>query len=318
MHSWVEYLSARWLSASLITICIFAFTTTAVAQPYVTDSVCPDDAHAEFHACSLEAAKTYNPPRTADGHPDMSGFWRRRGAGYESLQEHEANIDDNGGPSLVVDPANGIVPTQAWAEAKRRQNRMEYVHQNAVCRLTGVPMSMFMAGIFQFLQNADYFLVQSEEVHTARNIPIGPRDHIGEDISLWNGDSIAHWDGNTLVIDTTNQSAQSWLDQRGRFFSDEAHVEERLTLIDDNTIHYQATITDANVFTQPFTIAYPYRRNTVDGFEIWEEACFENNVLVADQLKGIGYEVYPGMTGDEARRLRAAWEVEQNIPEQSN
>lgn len=318
MQTRVECLSTKALAITAIVLCSAAVSKSAFAQPWVTDSVCPDDAHAEFHACALEAAKSYSPPLTAEGHPDMSGFWRRRGTGHESLQEHGRTIDDQGGPSLVVNPANGIVPTQPWAEAKRRQNRIEYTHHNAICRLSGVPISMYMAGLFQFMQNADTFLVQSEEAHSYRTIPLTSREHIGEGISLWTGDSIGRWEGNTLVIETTNQNGMSWLDQRGRFFTNEAHVEERMTLVDDNTIHYQATITDPNVYTQPFTIALPYRRSTTAAFEIWEEACFENNALTAAQIKSVGYEVFPGVTAAEAQRLRAAWELEQETPEQSN
>lgn len=289
-----------------------------LAQDWVTDSACPDDNHAAFHACALDAAGSYRPDLTADGRPDMSGIWRRRAAGHESLHEHARTVDDFGGPSLVVDPANGIVPIQDWADAKRRQNRAQYVHHNALCRLSGVPVTMYMSGTVQFLQNADTFFVQSEEAHAFRVIPLDGREHIGEEIHLWNGDSVGRWEGNTLVVDTTGQNAMAWLDQRGRFYTDEAVIEERFSLVDADTIHYQATITDPNVYSRPFTIAFAYRRSTDESFEIWEEACFENNELAFEQFMNVGYEIYPGMTGDQARRLRAAWELEETTPEQTN
>ena len=170
---------------------------------------------------------------------------------------------------------------------------------------------MYMTGTLQFMQSGDYFLVQGEEAHAFRMIAIDGRPHIGEDIKLWNGDSVGHWDGNTLVIDTTNQNARAWLDQRGRFFTDEAHVEEQFTLIDADTIHYQATIEDPNVYTRPFTFAIAYRRSTNTDYELLEEACYENNELARQMFINVGYEVYPGITGDEARRLKAAWDVEE-------
>ena len=283
----------------------------ATAQSWVTDSVCSDDAHAVFHACALEAAESFDPPRTAGGNPDMRGIWRRRSAAHESLEAHPKTIDDFGATSIVVDPPDGIVPIQPWAEAKRRYNRPAYVHHNAICRLSGVPVTMYMTGTLQFMQNPNHFLVQGEESHAYRVSPVDGRDHIGEGVSLWNGDSVGRWEGDTLVIDTKNQNGKAWLDQRGRFYTDEALVEERFTLIDANTIHYQATITDPNVYTQPFTIAIAYRRSTNEGFEVWEEACYENNSLASQQFKAVGYEVYPGMSGDEARRMRAAWEFEE-------
>jgi hypothetical protein len=293
-------------AASLILLSNFA-----LAQAWVTGSTCPDDNHAAFHACAIEAAKTFEPALTADGQPDMRGIWRRRGTAHESIHAHPPTPDDGGGPSFIVEPASGIAPIQDWAEAKRRQNRPEYVHQNAICRLSGVPLTMYMTGTMQFMQNADHFLVQGEEAHAFRVITVDDREHIGEDIKLWNGDSVGRWEGNSLIIDTTNQNAEAWLDQRGRFFTDEAHVEESFTLVDANTIHYQATITDPNVYTQPFTVALAYRRSTDEGFEVWEEACYENNALAAEQFEGLGYKIYPGITGEEARRLSAAWDLEQ-------
>jgi hypothetical protein len=85
---------------------------------------------------------------------------------------------------------------------------------------------------------------------------------------------------------------------------------ERYTMIDPHTIHWQVTIEDPNVYTRPFTLALAYRRDTREGFEIWEEACYEDNELAMQQFMNIGYKIYPGITGDEARRLSAAWDLE--------
>jgi len=301
------------LSGAVTAVLILGTLTQqpAQAQSWVTDSVCPDDAHLEFHRCALQAARDFDPPRTVDGVPDLQGIWRRRGAMHESLQAHPRTIDDAGGTSGVVDPQNGIVPIRDWAEAKRRYNRPAYVHHNAVCRLSGVPVTMYMTGTFQFMQSPGTFFVQGEESHAFRTIPLDGREHIGESIRLWNGDSIGRWEGNSLVVETRNQAAKSWLDQRGRFFTDEAVVTERITLIDANTIHWQATIDDPNVYTQPFTITLAYRRSTVETFEVWEEACHEDNDFAKQQFLNVGYEIYPGITGEEARRLSAAWDLEQ-------
>ena len=281
------------------------------AQSWVTDSVCPDDDHLAFHRCALRAARNFEPPRTVDGVPDMQGIWRRRAAAHESLQAHPRTLDDAGATSAVVDPANGIVPIQDWAEAKRRYNRPAYVHHNAICRLSGVPVTMYMTGTYQFMQTPGTFFVQGEEAHAFRTIPLDGRSHLGPDISLYNGDSVGHWEGNTLVVETRNQNSKVWLDQRGRFYTNEAVITERFTMIDANTIHWQATIDDPNVYTRPFTIALAYRRSTVEDFEVWEEACYENNEFAMQQFLNVGYQIYPGMTGEEARRFRAAWELEE-------
>ena len=211
---------------------------------------------------------------------------------------------------MVVDPPSGIVPIQPWAEAQRRYNRVAYVHHNAICRMDGIPLTMYMTGILQFNQTADTFLIQGEEAHAFRVIDLGDRSPLGEDILLWNGDSHGHWEGNTLVVETRNQNARAWLDQRGRFFTDEADVVERFTLIDADTLHWEATLDDPNVYTRPFTIAVAFRRLPDPSFEIWEEACYEDNEIASQAYRNVGYKIYPGISGDEARRLRAAWELE--------
>jgi hypothetical protein len=283
----------------------------ASAQSWVTDSVCPQDEHLSFHRCALRAAGNFDPPRTVDGVPDMQGIWRRRAAAHESLQAHPRTLDDAGATSAVVDPATGIVPIQAWAEAKRRYNRAAYVHHNALCRLSGIPVTMYMTGTYQFMQTPGMFFVQGEESHAFRTIPLDGGEHIPEAVKLANGDSIGHWEGNTLVVETKNQNAKNWLDQRGRFYTDEAVVTERFTMLDANTIHWEATIEDANVFSRPFTVALAYRRSTVENFEILEEACHENNAFAQQQFLNVGYRIYDGITGEEARRLSAAWDLEE-------
>ena len=271
-------------------------------------SVCPDDDHMVFHACALEASVNFEPPRTTWGLPNFQGMWSRRARAHENLHAHPQTRDDNEAPSIVVSPIDGLVPIRPWAEAKRRYNRPAYVHQNAICRLSGVPVTMYMTGLYQFMQNEEYLLVQSEEAHAYRIIPTDNRPHIGKNIKLWNGDSVGHWEGNTLVVQTQNQNARAWLDQRGRFYTDEALVEERFTLIDADTIHWSATLEDPDVYTAPFTISLAYRRRPA--MELWEEACYESNDLASQTYRNVGYQIYPGITGKEARRLRAAWQLE--------
>ena len=115
----------------------------------------------------------------------------------------------------------------------------------------------------------------------------------GEKIRLWNGDSRGWWDGDTLVIETTNQNAMPWLDQRGRFYTEDTHVIERVTPVDPETLHYQATVDDPNVYTAPFTIALPYRRISDENYEIPELACYENNVELMEVYRQVGLELYP-------------------------
>jgi hypothetical protein len=155
------------------------------------------------------------------------------------------------------------------------------------------------------MQSRDSLAITSYNSHAYRVVHLDGRPPLDENIRLWNGDSRGRWDGNSLVVETTNQNARPWLDQRGRFYTVQAKVTERLTLIDANTMHYQATIDDPNVFTRPFTVALPYRRITDDPYEMEELACYENNEELLQIYRDVGYGVFPGISPDQAREAAA-------------
>jgi hypothetical protein len=298
-----------WLLAAAAVSVGLALPATATAQHF-TESVCPDDAHAAFHVCAR--AVVPDPPRMADGRPDFSGYWRRRGWAFEDLEAHPETADDFGGPSVVVDPPDGKVPIQPWAEAQRQKNREQYMHHNAACILSGPAGTMYMTSRFQFIQDESTLVMVGEQLtaHPYRIIPLDGKPYIG-DIPQWNGDPRGRWEGDTLVIEARNHNGKYLLDQRGRFLTGEARIVERMTRLDENTIHYEATFEDPNVFTRPFTIAFGFRRDATENPEIWEEACHETNAEQLALFRNLGYRVFPGITGEQARTLKAAWEEEQ-------
>ena len=276
------------------------------------DSICQDNDHAIFHACALEAASLEPSIQTEEGRPDFSGYWRRRAWIFEDFQAHPVTADDFGGTSGIVDPPDGLVPIQPWAAEKSRENVEIFMHHNGACLLSGPAGTMYMTSRFQFLQDDQHLIMVGEQLtaHPYRIIPLDGRPHIG-DIAMWNGDPRGHWEQNTLVINSPNHNAKHLLDQRGRFITDEARITERMSLVDENTIHYSATFDDPNVYTRPFTIAFAFRRETEGNPEIWEEACYENN---EDQMRlflNNGYKIYPGISGEEARQLKTDWERRQ-------
>ena len=280
------------------------------AQEWITESTCPDNAPVAFHRCALEAAEAFEPPRTPDGWPDMGGIWVLPEVySYEDLEEHPRQLDDRGGPAGIVDPPDGTVPMHAWADARRQGHTRQYVHPSAACFLPGVPHSAYFGGVHQILQTPDYLVILGTRTHEYRVIPLAERPPLGESILLWNGDSRGRWEGDTLVIETTNLNGLTWLDQRGRFFTEEARVVERLTLVDVDTLHHQATLYDSNVYTRPFTVASPYRRSSEEGFEIEMDdsvACYENNETLLDVYRDLGFEYYPGISAAEAREAMEA------------
>jgi hypothetical protein len=297
-------------AGALCAAAVWLQSAPAAGQQEQPQFVCPDYVNPPvIYACAKEHAKTFTPPRTADGKPDLSGYWGGSQVPHENLEAHPKTPDDTGGPSALIDPPDGKVPMQPWAEEKRAENKKRYIDQNAQCFMSGVPRHLYM-GAYQFIQTPTRLVLLSEETNAYRNVIIEDRPHLGKDIVLWQGDSRGRWDGDTLVVTTTNQNGNPFLDQQGRFLTDAATVTERFTLFEPNSILYEATIDDPLVYTRPFTIAIGLRRNVRPGYEIWEEACYEGESNT-QYLRNIGYRTYPGFSAAQAREAKAAFERRQ-------
>ena len=242
------------------------------------------------------AADAWNPPRTPDGHPDMQGYWD--GGPVNASHSIEEGCCDpihakmqSRGPErlglrepLIVDPQDGRIPYQPWAAAKRREHlvnmetptKLEHIEPEDRCLLLGAPRSNYR-GDLQIRQAPGHVVILYEWVHAYRVIPTDGRPHVGEDIHLYNGDSRGHWEGDTLGVDVTNFDDSVWLDSHGSFYSEALHVVERWTLVDPDTINYEAIIEDPTVFTRPWKMTFAITRIKQEGYEFFEEACYEGN-----------------------------------------
>jgi hypothetical protein len=246
----------------------------AKIRPYGEFAGCPEEP-ALFHRCAIEKAKSFNPPRTADGKPDFQGYWGRIGIrNMENIEEHPATIDGSGGRSAIVDPPDGRLPYQAWAVPKRDAHFAKYLDAAQFCLPHGAPRFAY-GGTKLVVQTPGNVFMLNDYADTYRIIPTDGRPHLGAGIRLWEGDLRGRWEGNTLVIDVTNQLAMGPIDHVGNFISEYAHVVERVTMIDKDVIHYEATVDDPKVFTRPWTMAFGWRRNTNAEFEMWEQGCWE-------------------------------------------
>jgi hypothetical protein len=130
----------------------------------------------------------------------------------------------------------------------------------------------------QIVQGPGYVAIETEEIHDVRIIPTDGRPHISKSIRQWLGDSVGHWEGNTLVVDTTN-----FTDQTPFPGAQNLHVVERLTRADDETILYQFTVEDAGMWVRPWSGEVPIKK--IDG-PIYEYACNEANYGLANTLRG--------------------------------
>lgn len=248
-------------------------------------------------APAAEAA-TWTPPRTSDGQPDIQGFWVNQGrrlATY-NIEAMEGASDthtlisgvQSDSRSLIVDPVDGRIPYQPWARAQRTDvlnnhndpTKWEHVDPHTRCFLSGVPR-VFYQGQFQILQPPGYVVILQEWNHGSRIIPLDGRPHIGNDITLWMGDSRGRWEDNTLVVDVANKNDKTWLDLVGDFHSDAVRIDERFTFVGPDRIDYEATFDDPNVYTRPFTVALTLGRGVqgeeINSYELLESACHEGN-----------------------------------------
>jgi hypothetical protein len=217
--------------------------------------------------------------RMADGKPDLQGYYNPQAGGANfGLGEHAATYGVPGGKGVIVDPADGKLPMLDWAKAER-QSRVSpergYDDPAAHCFQNGVPRAMYTGG-FQILQPPGFvvLLFSGDTGLSHRIIPLGGRPHVPESVRLWQGDSLGRWDGDTLVVETTNFNGKAWLNQAGEIVSYAETVVERFTPVDGTTINYQATVTDPIAYAKPWTIAYPLKKQQD---ELLEDACLEDN-----------------------------------------
>ena len=255
---------------------------------------CPLDP-VKFHECALPKTKTFNPPRTPDGRPDMQGYWERAFTSQD-IEEHGADgLNIQPGPSLVIDTPDHKIPYQPWALEFRKGIVDRFISPLASCFPPGVPRDIVAPAAHQIVQAPGYVMHLLEYSHSYRVIPTGSEGHVSGNVKLWQGNSRGRWEGNTLVVDVTNMNGLAWMDNAGNFASEALHVVERFTMIDRDTIHWEGRIEDPKVYTRPWTMVSALTRNKEPGFEIWEQACHEGNRSVKDQLD-LGMKPFSGVT----------------------
>jgi hypothetical protein len=224
-------------------------------------------------------------PRRRDGKPDLTGRWDGSGGALTNtviLEDHPGGFGITAGKSLIIDPPDGIIPYQPWALAERDRRRDDangYEDPVGHCEFYDI------GRIHSFAQEIVYAgddIIINANQHITRVVNMKRREHLPAGIRLWQGDPIGRWDGDTLVVDSTNFNGKSRMAIGGDFYGADAHVVERFALIDANTLRWTMTIEDSKVFTRPWTMtsAVPMRRVPVlagAAFDV-EDTCHEGNV----------------------------------------
>jgi hypothetical protein len=239
------------------------------------------------------------PPRlmggTGDCTPSDAPRQPNRGANIGAGPDHwyeTVRTPGRARSSLVVQPADGrLPPLTQWAD-ERTDNICRHVFDSYVyldpwvrCISRGVPGSMLPSAYnnaYQIVQIPGYVVIVSEMIHDARMIPLDGRPPVGPDIRLWMGSPRGRWDGNTLVVDTTNFHDRGAI--RGYPHSDKLHVVERFTFVDAKTLGYEATIDDPKTWSAPWKVAFSMNRE--DDYKMFEYACHEGNLAVDNILSG--------------------------------
>jgi len=222
-------------------------------------------------------------PRTADGKPDLSGIWQVLNTAGWDIQDHAASLGVPGGQGVVE---GNEIPYQPWALARKRENyaNRRTADPETKCYEPGVPRATYMPYPFQIVQTSTFVGILYEYIHVTRHIYVDGTPHPKGPIdNWWMGDSRAHWEGNTLVVDVIHFTDQTWFDRAGNFHSDALHVVERYTPTDRDHLLYEATIEDPKVFTRPWKMSMPLYRRQEPNVQLLDYECY---ALLEEQNAG--------------------------------
>ena len=250
------------------------------------------------------------PPKGGDGSPGPYGNVGGYNYGWLDPGSTFTIVDGQKRASLIIDPQDGRIPAMTDAAKKRMAQFAARPTSDAVesndpglekepgayddperrplgerCILgfgsTSGPPALpdyFYNNLHQIVQTGDSILILTEMVHDARTIRMNAQ-HLPESYRFWLGDSVGHWEGDTLVVDTTN------FNDKTRFYgsTENLHVIERFTRVDEHSLLYRFTIDDPDTWTKPWTGEYTWPATNKN---IYEYACHEANYALTDILKG--------------------------------
>ena len=238
-----------------------------------------EEADSEEFVSSKSATTTINPP----------GYW----------VEH---AKPNAQASLVVDPPDGRIPALTPEGEKRRKeqrgglgpgshfpsvvNSWEDFDIYSRCISRGMLSSM-LPTLYNFgnqiVQGPGFVAIRNEMIHETRLIPLDGRSHIGQNVRSYMGDSRGHWEGNTLVVETTNFNGKIGIGGSGPT-TEALRIVERLTRTSPTDLSYDVTISDPGTWTKPWKLHMPYHLDP--HYVVYEYACHEGNYMMLNALKG--------------------------------
>ena len=272
---------------------------------------------------SAQSKGQWQPGRTPDGQPDIQGTWLNFDATpFEApapaaprpapvagaapapninpapeFADHTHKVSERR-KAMVIDPPDGRAPVLKWAEDKRDYD-LEHIpdapeHETpwVRCITRGYPAAFFPAGYnnaYQIIQTPGQVVIVFEMIHETRIIPIDGRPKLGAAIQQWNGEPRGRWEGNTLVVESTNYNDKGSIGtsaatgrMRGIPQSAAMKITERFTPTGPDSIDYKVTIDDPKVYSKPWTVQIPLNRD--ESYQMFEYSCQEGNYAMANAL----------------------------------
>jgi hypothetical protein len=242
-------------------------------------------------------APAYKSPRApGTQNPDMNGIWQAIGSAHYDIEPHVAK------PAMALRPGpygplpaapvlalgavgsvpgglgiveGGEIPYTPAARKKKMENQEKWLELDPEikCYLPGVPRATYMPFPFQIFQSSKAIFFAYEYAGAVRNVYL--KDPGPAPVDSWMGQSVARWEGETLVIDVTGMNDQTWFDRAGNHHSDQLHVVERYTRTSPDHLLYEATIEDKQTFTKPWKISLPLYRRIERNAQLMEFKCVE-------------------------------------------
>jgi hypothetical protein len=250
-----------------------------------------------FAGATAIPAQQLNRQATISGHPDFNGIWQALNTAYWNLEAHSVeglSQDFWQLGAIAVIPAGrsvlrggGTIPYLPEALKKRDENRSKWpaADPEAKCYMLGVPRVTYQNFPFQIFQgDGDLLMVYP---FAATNRIIYMKDHSDLPVDSWMGRSNGTWEGDVLVVTTTSQNGQSWLDRAGNFATNQLKVTERFKLLDVNHVWYEATLEDPQTFARSWTIEMPLYRLIDNNAQLMEHKCvpYTDMLLYHDLLQ---------------------------------
>jgi len=219
------------------------------------------------------------------------------GTDNEAFLEGDYKLFSTRQTSLIIDPPDGRLPLrddQVQSSDTHAFSLHNYETMSPWDRCIALgPTTLFPKLVnngYQIVQTRDYVVIAPEMIYDTRVIPLGHVPHLDSRIKSWNGDSRAHWEGDTLVIDTTNFNNRRMVTSiavgpsRNLPQTETLHIIERFRRISAKTLEYTITFDDPKTFSAPWTVSFPFTRD--DDYRVFEYACHEGNIDMEIMLRG--------------------------------